>query len=146
MEEEGVHTIRLEDAPPAQVFARLAGIFGNVFSKTYKSGDHFFGVIVGEKYFVRTNSDTAIIVVVTGNGDTTDLDIMAAGGKQGLVIHWDKWAHEDFVRSVKKALAGKVEHEGLLEQIPLVYGVDTKKLQTTLEEKKRKNRKPKKTS
>lgn len=146
MEEERVHTVKLKDAKPAEVFARLGGIFGNVFSKTYKSGDQFFGVIVGEKYFLRTDSDTAIIIVVTGHEDTTDLDITAAGGKQGLFLHWDKWTQEDFIGSVKNALAGKVEPKTLLDQIPLVYGVDVKKLQTILEEKKRKNRKPKKKS
>jgi len=142
--EERVRTIKLKDAKPDQVFARLAGIFGNVFAKSYKSGDYFFGVVVGEKYFLRIDSDVAIIAVVTGQEDSTNVDITAAGGKQGLILHWDIWSHEDFMRSVRKALAGEVEHKDILGQIPPVYGVDKKKLQTMLEEKKRKNQKQKK--
>jgi hypothetical protein len=134
--EERVCTIKLKDAKPDQVFARLAGIFGNVFVKSYKLGDHFFGIVVGEKYFLRIDSDVAIIAVVTGQEDSTNVDITAAGGKQGLILHWDIWSHEDFMRSVEKALAGEVEHKGILEQTPLIYGVDKKKLQTMLGEKK----------
>ncbi len=145
MDFERVHTVKLKDAKPREVFARLQP-FGNVFSKSYKSDGHFFGVIVGEKYFLRTDSDTAIIAVVSGNEDSTIIDIMAAGGKQGLILHWDMWTHEDFIRSVKNGLAGKVEPQRILDQIPLVYGADEKKLRIMLKEKKRKNHKPKKKS
>jgi hypothetical protein len=96
------HKVKLKDAKPEEVFARLNGIFGNVFSESYKSGDHFFGVIVGEKYFFRVNSDIAIIIVVSGQGDSTDVAITSAGGKAGL-LRFDWGAHEDFIEIVKKA-------------------------------------------
>lgn len=133
-----MRTVTLTDTKPRLVFARLAGIFGNVFRKSYKSGEDFFGVIVGEKYFLRVDSDVAIIAVVSGHGDSTTVDMTAAGGKEGLILHWDWWSHKDFMRSVEKALAGKIDREGLFGQIPLVYGVDVKKLRTILKEKRKK--------
>lgn len=135
-----MRTVKLTDSKPGEVFARLAGIFGNVFRKSYKSGEDFFGVIVGEKYFLRRNSDVAIIVVVSGHGDSTTVDMTAAGGKEGLILHWDWWAHEDFMRSVQKALKGKIDHDHFFGQIPLVYGVDVKKLRKMIEEKRKKRK------
>jgi len=71
-------------APFDSVFESLRQGFGNVYSRQFTFGDgHSVGVILGEQYFFRVNSDVAIAVILqTADEDKTVLEIISCAGGQ----------------------------------------------------------------
>ena len=48
-----------------RVFKALCAAFGNIYSrKIGKTDEPLFGIILGEKHFLRTNSDIAVLIAL----------------------------------------------------------------------------------
>jgi hypothetical protein len=61
--------------------------FGNVYSRQFSFSDgRNAGVILGEQYFFRVNSDVAVAVILqTADKDTTVLEIISCAGGAGML-------------------------------------------------------------
>jgi hypothetical protein len=104
------------EAPFNSVFESLRQGFGNVYSRKFSFGDgHSVGVILGEQYFFRVNSDVAIAVILqTTDKDTTVVEIISDAGGTGM-LEVSYAAHKAYVSDVKNYLSKnftvKVEEE-----------------------------------
>lgn len=102
-------------APFTAVFGALEKRFGNVYARRFSATSvHEVGVILGEQYFFRVNSDVAITILLeTLDTEKTKIEIVScAGGTGWLAISYD--AHGAFVRDVRDFLIGngfKLENE-----------------------------------
>ena len=105
---ERVYRVMLKNACPEEVFRKLLKRFGNVYSGKNEIDDSFFGVLVGEKIFLRTMSDTAIVLVVSGQENTTRIDITSAGGGYGW-LKIDYGTHESYMKKVLKTVGKELE-------------------------------------
>ena len=107
----------LVEAPFDLVFESLKQGFGNVYSNQFTFGDsRGVGVVLGEQYFFRVNSDVAVAVILqTASKDTTVLEIISCAGGTGM-LEVSYAAHKAYVSDVKKHLKSggftvKVEEE-----------------------------------
>ena len=92
-------------APFTAVFEALEKRFGNTYSKRFSpTSVHEVGVILGEQYFFRVNSDVAIMILLEAlDTEKTKIEVISsAGGTGWLAISYD--AHGAFVRDVKNFL------------------------------------------
>ena len=92
-------------APFTVVFGTLEKRFGNIYEKRFLSTSvHEVGVILGEQYFFRVNSDVAITILLEAlDTEKTRMEIISsAGGTGWLAISYD--AHGAFVRDVRNFL------------------------------------------
>jgi hypothetical protein len=87
------------------VFESLSQAFGNVYSKQFKFSDgRSAGVILGEQYFFRVNSDVAIAIALqTADKDATIVEIVSTAGGAGM-LEISYAAHKSYVSDVKKHL------------------------------------------
>lgn len=79
--------------------------FGDiVFSKFQRVGDAGFGLLVSEKYdFWRVNSDVAVVILIVGDKDSSEIFVTTAGGASGL-IRYDLGAHKKLLNQAEKTL------------------------------------------
>jgi len=97
------------------VFDVLSQAFGNIYAKKYgKPSESLVGIILGEKYFFRVESDAAILMILKElPSDETKVEIISCAGGHGLLsISYS--AHSDYVHDVKNFLTNsgfKIEHE-----------------------------------
>ena len=84
-----------------RVFESLSGVFGNIYSRRMRKSDGFlFGVILGEKYFLRVRSDVAISIIVEGYAtDETRVEVVSCAGGTGL-LGISYGAHSAYVHDV----------------------------------------------
>lgn len=96
------------EAPFDSVFESLRQGFGNVYSRQFTFSDgRSIGVILGEQYFFRVNSDVAVAVILqSADKDTTVLEIISCAGGTGM-LEISYAAHKTYVSDVKKYLKGK---------------------------------------
>ena len=93
----------LVSAPFTTIFESLEKRFGNVYAKRLSPTSlHEVGVILGEQYFFRVNSDVAITILLEALGaEKTKVEIIScAGGTGWLAISYN--AHGAFVGGCKK--------------------------------------------
>ncbi len=93
MTDERTRLIKIK-AEPKEVYDILKGKsdFGDgVFSKFQMAGDSGFGLIVNEKYGGwRVNSDVAVIILIMGEKDSSEIFITTAGELMVLpVLTWE---------------------------------------------------------
>jgi hypothetical protein len=107
------------EAPFDSVFESLRQGFGNVYSRQFTFGDgHSVGVILGEQYFFRVNSDVAVAVILqTVNKDTTVLEIISCAGGTGM-LEISYAAHKAYVSDVIKYLKVKNFTVRVEEEVP----------------------------
>ena len=104
------------EAPFDSVFESLRQRFGNVYFRQFIVADgHGVGVILGEQYFFRVNSDVAVTVILqAADEDTTVLEIVSCAGGTGM-LEVSYAAHKTYVSDVRKHLEKnfvvKVEEE-----------------------------------
>jgi hypothetical protein len=96
------------------VFEALERQFGNIY--TAKFSDHQkIGVILGERYFLRVNSDVAIAIILKSiSKETTEVEIISSAGASGMAgITWS--AHKAFASEIRDYLTwrfkSRVENE-----------------------------------
>lgn len=101
------------------VFQGLAESFGQTYSKQFgDTGKARIGIILGEKYFWRVNSDVAVLIVLTAHSsEETNLEVMScAGGTGWMGISYA--AHSAYVHNVKKFLTDSGFHIESEKEIP----------------------------
>jgi len=79
-------------APFTAVFESLEKRFGNIYARRFSATSvHEVGVILGEQYFFRVNSDVAITILLeTLDTEKTKIEIVScAGGTGWLAISYD---------------------------------------------------------
>ena len=87
------------------LFEALSKAFGNIYSKKIRKADGLsMGVILGEEYFFRVNSDVAVTIILeeTPFNETKVEIISYAGGTGYLGISYS--AHSAYVHDVKDFL------------------------------------------
>jgi len=101
------------------VFESLGQAFGNVYSKQFKFGDgRSVGVILGEQYFFRVNSDVAVAIVLqTADNDKTIVEIISTAGGAGM-LEVSYASHKAYVSDVKKHLKNQNFTVEVEEEVP----------------------------
>ncbi len=87
------------------IFEALNKAFGNVYSEKFNSTDQNpRAIILGEEYFFRMRSDTAILIILEKqSSQTTKLEIISyAGGPWILGSVWSP--HKTYIDDVKRFL------------------------------------------
>jgi hypothetical protein len=94
------------EAPFASVFESLRQGFGNVYSRQFASSDsRDVGVVLGEQYFLRVNSDVAVAITLqTTDKNRTVLEIISCAGGAGM-LEVSYAAHRAYVSDVKNYLS-----------------------------------------
>ena len=107
------------EAPFNLVFESLKQGFGNVYSRQFNlGGDSSLGVIFGEQYFFRVNSDVAVTVTLqTADKSKTVLEIISCAGGTGM-LEVSYVAHKTYVSDVIKCLKNKNFTVNVEEEIP----------------------------
>ena len=79
--------------------------FGNIFVRIHKEeGRPVLAILLGSKYFVRVNSEVAIIILLRDEGKTVVLEVIGyAGGT--TVTSTTYGAHEAMTKEVHKHLS-----------------------------------------
>jgi len=83
------------------VFESLSRAFGNIYSKRIQKGGGLqAGIILGEEYFFRVNSDVAVLIILDEHmtNETCAEIISCAGGSGLLGISYA--AHSSYVHDV----------------------------------------------
>jgi len=102
-------------APFTAVFEALERRFGNICARRFSpTSFHEVGVVLGEQYFFRVNSDVAITILLEALGtEKTKIEVISsAGGTGWLAISYN--AHGAFVGDVRNFLVEngfKLENE-----------------------------------
>ena len=102
------------DATFPLVYEDLEDKFGNIYAKKF-SGKQEAGVILGQQYFFRVNSDVAITIILKSIGTKkTEVEIISSAGAAGMMgMTWN--AHKVFASEVRKHLdqrfKARVENE-----------------------------------
>lgn len=79
--------------------------FGNVHSRVIEDkGRSQVGILLGEEYFLRVGSDSAITIILTEQAPTeTEVEVIGyAGGGGWMSISWG--SHSAYVHKVKEQL------------------------------------------
>lgn len=101
------------------VFEVLKRAFGNVYAKKFDDYRELFrGVILGEEYFFRVNSDVAILIILEKRStEETEVEIISCAGGAGLAgISYS--AHSAYANKVKDFLADSGFKIDVKEEIP----------------------------
>ena len=76
-------------------------------SVTRQIGNATVYILVFEKYYMRSSNRASLTAVVTAENKDIIVDVIGAGGGQGVVFKWSWGAEESFVSSIENILAGK---------------------------------------
>jgi hypothetical protein len=86
----------------------LSDSFGNVYARKFgKKGEVRIGVILGEEFFFRVNSDATILITIEEHSlNETKLQVISCAGAAGPPLLGDSSysAHSAYVQKVKDAL------------------------------------------
>lgn len=102
-------------SPFKQVFNALVKAFGNIYSKKFGNAKQSnIGIIIGEQWFFRVNSDVAVQIILEElSSNETKIEVIScAGGAGWLSISYN--AHSSYVHDVRNFLgnsAFKIESE-----------------------------------
>jgi len=91
------------EAPFNSVFEALEREFGNIYAKEFSDNEEI-GVILGERYFLRVNSNVAITLLLKSmNNEETEVEIISSAGGTGMIeMTWN--AHKAFASEVRERL------------------------------------------
>jgi len=89
------------EKPFDEIFNLVKEKYANVYFNILDSGSEKVGLIIGTKWFFKTNGDVAVTIIIKDEGEKTILDIITYGGREGM-FGLSLGVHED--------LAGKVLH------------------------------------
>ena len=101
------------------VFEVLKGAFGNVYAKKFDDCRRLSrGVILGEEYFFRVNSDVAVLIVLEEcSAEEIEVEIISCAGGAGLAgISYS--AHSAYANKVKDFLVDSGFKIDVKEEIP----------------------------
>ncbi|MGQ9624112.1 MAG: hypothetical protein ACUVT9_01935 [Candidatus Bathycorpusculaceae bacterium] len=101
------------------VFEVLTKVFGNIYAKKFgDSREPFKGIILGEEYFFRVNSDVAILIILEKrSAEETEIEIISCAGGSGLArISYS--AHSAYAHKVKDFLMDSGFKVDVKEDIP----------------------------
>jgi len=92
------------EAPFNSIFEALEREFGNIYARKFSDNEEI-GVILGERYFLRVNSDVAITILLTSmSNEKTEVEIISSAGGTGMMeMTWN--AHKTFASEVGERLA-----------------------------------------
>ncbi|MEM3596932.1 MAG: hypothetical protein QXJ53_02205 [Candidatus Bathyarchaeia archaeon] len=101
------------------VFETLNRVFGNIYAKKFDGFRELSrGVILGEEYFFRVNSDVAVLIILEERStEETEVEIISCAGGAGL-IGISKGAHSAYANKVKDFLAESGFKIDVKEEIP----------------------------
>lgn len=105
------------------VFEALKRRFGNIYGKEFAlSDERSVGIILGEQYFFRVNSDVAITILLESvDVERTRIEVISSAGGTGmLAVSWS--AHKAFVSDVKDYLENGAFKLKVEEEIPYFRG------------------------
>lgn len=71
---------------------------------SHRIGDVQITVLVFEKYFMRAGNYASLTVVISGSDGAVGVDLVGAGGRQGLLSLTTWGTEESFVASAEKVL------------------------------------------
>jgi hypothetical protein len=87
------------------IFEALSKTFGNIYAKKF-DGDHepLKGIVLGEEYFFRVNSDVAVLIILEElSADETQAEIISCAGRTGITgISYS--AHSAYTHKVRDFL------------------------------------------
>ncbi len=103
------------EEPFETLFQALSKTFGNIYFQRFgKNKEPHLGVILGEEYFLRVNSDVAVLILLKElSSGETELEVISCAGGTGL-SSFSAHAHSAYIQNVKKFLKDshfKVESE-----------------------------------
>ena len=76
-----------------------------VYEEFHDIGDgKYQGTLIFEKYFIRTSSRAALVVLVNNLNEKTVVTSVATGSSQGMIFNFDWGAADSFADSVKEIL------------------------------------------
>lgn len=67
-------------------------------------GDLFVSIMVFEKYYMRVSNYASLTVVISGRDGDVGVDLVGAGGRQGIISISSWGAEENFVRAAQSVL------------------------------------------
>jgi len=112
-----VHRIIFNKAEPKEVYEKLSKEFGEVVYSNFQKVNNFcFGLLVSEKFSGRTWSDVAVIILISGMEDTTEIDITSAGGRGGF-LRLDYGTHAAYIKKVVKVIEQKAKENSVSWEI-----------------------------
>jgi hypothetical protein len=101
-----------------QLAQYLGEYFGNVHNKQWSTPEGRTAVILGESYFIRANSNAAILMVLKEAGASeTNLEIISCAGASGVwEISWG--AHGAYVHRIRDSLQRAGFNVEVIKEIP----------------------------
>lgn len=105
------------------VFEVLSKAFGNVYAKKFgESREPSKGIILGEEYFFRVNSDVAVLIILEERSvEETEIEIISCAGGAGLAgVSYS--AHSAYTHKVKDFLIDSGFKVDVKEEIPYFTG------------------------
>jgi hypothetical protein len=101
-----------------KVFEALSLAFGNLYAKKFNGDGHFRGVILGEEYFFRVNSDVALLILLEErSAGEVEIEIISYAGGTGL-FEISYSAHSTYAHKVKDFLTSSGFKIEVKEEIP----------------------------
>jgi len=85
------------------IYELLSKDFGNIFHSLIETDGSRVAIIIGTKWFFKTNSDASITILIREHEDRLILELISYGGREG-VFGLSLGVNEDFVRNILKAL------------------------------------------
>lgn len=99
---------------PAQVMSKVKGEESSdlVYEEFHDIGNgKYHGTLIFEKYFMRTSSRAALVVLVNNLNGKTIVTSVATGSSQGMFFNFDWGAADSFAGSVKRILESYITEE-----------------------------------
>ncbi|MEM3731094.1 MAG: hypothetical protein QW667_06720 [Candidatus Bathyarchaeia archaeon] len=106
-----------------RVFEVLSKAFGNVYAKKFGEGrEPQKGIVLGEEYFFRVNSDVAILIILEGcSAEETEIEIISCAGGTGLSgVSYS--AHSAYAHKVRDFLTDSGFKVDVKKEIPYFSG------------------------
>ncbi|MGB9714377.1 MAG: hypothetical protein ACPLZC_05290 [Candidatus Bathyarchaeales archaeon] len=101
------------------VFGVLSKAFGNVYAKKFDgSREPSKGIVLGEEYFLRVNSDVAILIILEElSAEETQAEVISCAGGAGLFnISYN--AHSAYTHKVRDFLTSSGFQIEIKDEIP----------------------------
>ncbi|MCW4022261.1 MAG: hypothetical protein NWF02_03760 [Candidatus Bathyarchaeota archaeon] len=96
-----------------QVTQYLIKYFGTIHNEQWNTPEGKIAVILGETYYIRANSNAAMLIIAKETGDSqTDLELISCAGTSGVLeLSWG--AHGAYVKRIKASL----ENAGFIVEV-----------------------------
>jgi hypothetical protein len=101
-----------------QVTQYLTKYFGTTHNEQWKTPEGKIAVILGESYYIRANSNAAILIIVKETSELeTNLELISCAGASGVLeISWG--AHGAYVKRIKNSLENAGFSVEVTKEIP----------------------------